>query len=186
MPLLRRELLALVGLALPIVTSCEPADRREPGDLPYSFLSGKLGELGDDVDAARAELGADRSKALAHLDALSGRLRRLDEYYLPMLEARHQIARAAYHAASSPASARSALDSAAAVLNEIAGAHGPHLQAEMREPLELIGHARTALESGRVEDAQGSLDRLDRHLEAMFFRGDLVLEGSELRSPEPR
>lgn len=108
------------------------------------------------------------------------RLQQLAGYYLPVLAAREQAGRAARVAASDPQAARAAMDSTETLLRGIGRAHGRHFEAEFRESLEWIADARTALDDDGREEARRVLGRLEQQLESIFFRGGIVLEGSEL------
>lgn len=159
------------------------------GGIPVSFLQDRIREVLLDLERAEAALPESAGEASAGLDDARLDLRRLDEYYLPLLAARRQVGRAARSADSDAGAARAAVDSAASALTGIVRAHGRHLEGEMRGPLQRLQDARTALEAGNASEARRILERLHEHLRSIFFRGDLVLEGSELdprraRNPE--
>ena len=179
--MLRR--IALAGLlclvTLPLV-ACDRAARDGPDEITVGHLQEKVREALGDVRRARSDLPEATDEAAASLAAAELRLRRLDEYYLPLVAARQQVAAALASAEDRPGAARSAVDSAEAVLMGIVRGHGPHLETEMREPLEWTADARAALEAGDAEEARAVLRRLEEHLSSIFFRGNLVLEDSEL------
>lgn len=174
----RRALAVTTGLLL--LLSCRAPDGGRPSGLPAGFLGERMGEILQDVEEARATLDADPAASSDRLEDAALGLRRLREYYLPLLAAHDQLARARDVAAASPGRASSHLDSAEVLLGGIGRAHGPHLQNEMQEPVARIEAARSALGAGDVEEARETLARLVHHLESIFYRGDLVLEGSEL------
>lgn len=175
--------LALAGTALVLVTvlACQQPPTRDPGStVPVAFLQQRVGRALEDLDGARASLYLDSTEVSERLAGAHLQLLRLDEYYLPLLAAREQVARARSTVASRSDDARSAVDSAEAVLLGIVRGHGRHLQGEMREPLERLEDVRTALAAGNTEEARELLRRLESHLESIFFRGELVLQESEL------
>lgn len=170
-------LLCLIGL---LVLSCRYSVPEDGGDIPVSFLQDRLREVVADLEQARGGLPESAAEASGRLEDARLELRRLDEYYLPLLAARQQVGRAARSVTSDEGTARSAVDSAETVLRGIVRAHGRHLEREMRGPLERLQDSRTALEAGDVGEARRILDSLHHQLRLMFFRGDLVLQGSEL------
>lgn len=175
----RAAVLCLFGLA---VAGCQLPDRDPSSDLPVSFLQERISAALADVEAARSAVPDDTAEASARLEASRLTLRRLDEYYLPLLAARRQVERARASLGADEAATRSAVDSAEAVLLEIVGTHGRHLEREMRGSLERLEDVRTALAADEVAEARRILERLSHHLESIFFRGELVLQGSELDS----
>lgn len=176
-------------IALPFtfaLVACEPDLAGGAGEPPYSFLEGRVEEALGHVEDARAALGSDRAPdAIAPLEDASVGLRKLLGYYLPLLDARLQVGRALDLSTTSRGAGRAAIDSARTTLEGIATSHGEHLTREMQEPLARLEEAWTTLESGQPEEARGILRRLFRQLEVLYFRGELVLEGSELDSPAP-
>lgn len=170
-------LLCLLGLAM---VGCQLPDRDRGSDLPVSFLQERIQAALADVESARAAVSADPAEASERLEASRLTLRRLDEYHLPLLVARQQVERARASLGGDEATARSAVDSAEAVLMEIVRTHGRHLEDELRGSLERLEDVRMALAADEVEEARQILEKLGHHLESIFYRGDLVLEGSEL------
>lgn len=167
-----------------VVSACETQPVTSSADLPYSLLGDRVGVALGHVEDARTELDAARApEAAERLADASASLRQVLDYYLPLIEARARVRRAAELAVTTPTASRAAIDTAHAVLDAVATGHGEHLALEMREPLARLEDARTALESERGEDARRILDRLGQQLEVLYFRGGLVLEGSELDAP---
>lgn len=169
-----------LALILGAPLSCEAPAGDATADVPVSFLQERLREALDDIERARATLSEDLAGASARLDDSRLKLRRLDEYYLPLLAARQQVGAALRAVDSENGPAGAAVDSAEAVLLDIVRGHGRHLEGEMREPLERLADARTALAAGDAAEARRVLRKLRAQLESIFFRGDLVLHGSEL------
>jgi len=162
----------------------EPTAR--PPEVPYAFLSARVEEALRDVEEARSTLVADSAPdAAGRLDRVAVTLGQVIDYYLPLLEARGQVSRARTLVAASPATSRAAIDSAATFITAISTGHAERVAAEMREPLARLDEARTALDARRIEEARRVLDRLDQQLELLYFRGEIVLEGSEVDSPPP-
>lgn len=171
----------LAGCALAALVGCQEPVADVAGEpVPVSFLQERLRRAIGHLDAARATRPGDSAGASARLADARLLLRRLDEYYLPLLAARDQVARALESADSGESAALPAVDSAEAVLLGIVRGHGPHLQDEMREPLERVEDIRTALAAGNAEETRQLLLRLHHHIESIFFRGELVLQESEL------
>jgi hypothetical protein len=179
--MLRREhlpaLLCLFGLAM---AGCQPTGGDRVGDLPVPFLQERVEEALADVEAARAAVPDDTAEASARLEASRLKLRLLDEYYLPLLAARQQVEKAAESLGADDTAVRSAVDSTEAILMEMVRTHGRHLEEEMRGSLARLEDVRTALAADDVAEARQILERLGHHLESIFFRGELVLQGSEL------
>lgn len=176
----RRWLVLGLATATLLLSSCDRPGSDGGGWIPVSRLQRQLAGALDRVDRARSALPNDTASAAAELDAVARELRRLREYYLPVIEARHQVHEAELAATRAPQSAEAAVDSAESVLLEIARTHGRHLERELRGPLERLGNARVALTAGEREEARRVLRNLGSHLESIFFRGGIVLEGSEL------
>lgn len=170
-------MVCLIGLA---VISCRAPVTEDGGGVPVSFLQDRVRNVLVDLEQVEAALPVSDDEASARLQDARLGLRRLDEYYLPLLAARQQVGRGARSADSDAGAARAAVDSAASALTGIVRTHGRHLEGEMRGPLERLQDARTALEAGNASEARRILERLHEHLRSIFFRGDLVLEGSEL------
>lgn len=165
--------------------ACRPTDRPGSSELPVAFLQDRVDEVVRDLDRGRDLLEEDPARAASSLASARLRARQLSEYYLPLLAARAQVERALAALAQEISTTRAAVDSAEARLMEIVGRHGRHLETEMREPLGWIEDVRTALAADDPAEARRTLRRLRDHLESIFFRGELVLEGSEL-DPESR
>lgn len=171
--------LRTVALALTAAAgvSCDAPADGTTADVPVSFLQERVQQALDEVERARAALPGDVPEAASRLEGSRLRLRRLNEYYLPLLAARRQVTIALD---ALDAGAGAAVDSAEAVLLGIVRGHGRHLEKEMREPLARLEEVRVALAAGDVEEGRQLLRSLSRQLASMFYRGDLVLEGSEL------
>lgn len=179
--MLKRLAPAGTALVLAGLVGCQQPSTGDPGSaVPVSFLQERVGRALDDLEGARAALPDDTDEVSERLADARLQLRRLDEYYLPLLAAREQVARARSSVASRSGDAGSAVDSAEAVLLGIVRGHGRHLQGEMREPLERLEDVRTALAAGNTGEARELLRRLGSHLESIFFRGEIVLRESEL------
>lgn len=179
----RRLRTVVLALILAPVTACEAPADDTGADVPVAFLQERVREVLDDVERARSALPDDVPEASTRLEDSHLKLRRLDEYYLPLLAARAQVATALGAVDAGDAgdgSAGAAVDSAEAALLGIMRGHGRHLEKEMREPLARLEEVRAALSADDVEEARRLLRSLRHHLESIFFRGDLVLEGSEL------
>lgn len=183
--MLRRERLSgLLCLIVLSVAGCQPSDRDRGSDLPVSFLQERIEAALTDVEAARAAVPADPAEASDRLAASRLKLRQLDEYYLPLLAARQRVERALESLGTEDTATRSSVDSAEALLMGIVRAHGRHLEGELRGSLEQLESVRTALAADDVEYARQVLEELSAHLESIFYRGDLVLHGSELESED--
>lgn len=179
--MLNRRLHSVVlALTVAAATACEAPADDSGADVPVSFLQERVREVLGDVERARSALPEEASEASSGLEASHLKLRRLDEYYLPLLAARERVAAALVAVDAGDGSAGAAVDSAEAALLGIVRGHGRHLEKEMREPLARLEEVRTALSADDVERARRLLRGLRRHLESIFFRGDLVLEDSEL------
>jgi len=183
--MIARGRVARFGLPLTLtLIACQPAPATDAGEPPYSFLESRVEAALRHVEDARVALGSDRAaEATSPLEAASVGLRKVQGYYLPLLEARFHVGRAMELSTTSPDDGRAAIESARMTLDGVATSHGEHLAREMQEPLAKLDEARTRLESGEGEEARGILRRLYEQLEVLFFRGELVLEGSELDSP---
>lgn len=180
---MRPRHLRTLALAVAVAgfTACEaPTDGGTTADVPVAFLQERVQEALDDVERARDALPEEAPEMASTLEASHLRLRRLNEYYLPLLAARHQTTLALDAADSGEGAAGAALDSAESVLLAIVRGHGRHLEGEMREPLGRLEDARTALAARDTAEARRILGSLVRRLESLFFRGELVLEGSDL------
>lgn len=180
-----RLLPIIVTCAAVLAAACGPADRGDPGTQPYGFLSARLEEAFRKIEEARRDPGAVDPDLAQRLQDASRSVRRVLEYYLPVLDARLQTDRARYLAVTDAAAARNAIDSARTILLVVAETHGRHLQEEMREPLERLESARTMLGSGETDDARELLGELSHRLELLFFRGEIVLSGSVLDPDAP-
>ncbi len=176
----RRLRTFVLALVLTAVTACAAPADDTAADVPVTFLQERVREVLDDVERARSALPEDVPEASSGLEASHLKLRRLDEYYLPLLAAREQVATALGAMDAGDGSAGAAVDSAEAALLGIVRGHGRHLEKEMREPLARLEEVRAAQSADDVEEARRLLRSLRHHLESIFFRGDLVLEGSEL------
>lgn len=175
-PLAARTLVPLLLAAL----ACQPPDSEGPSELPVAFLQDRVGEIVTDLDRSRALLEEDPARAVSSLESARLRVRQLSEYYLPLLAARRELERALGTVEEGERATRGAVDSVETVLMDIVRGHGRHLETEMREPLGRIEDVRTALAAGDVAEARRTLRRLRDHLESIFFRGELLLRGSEL------
>lgn len=172
--------LLLAGTAF---ASCDAPAERSTGNVRVSFLRERVEEIVRDVERARQALGEDVTATSSALEDSHRKLRRLNEYYLPLLTARQHVMGAldALEAGDGRADrADSAVDSAEAALLEIVRGHGRHLEKEMGGPLAGLERARTALAADDAEEARRILRGLDAHLESIFYRGNLVLQDSEL------
>lgn len=179
----RAAQVSLLALVLATATSCDMAGDRAPSsEIPVAALQERVRQSLADLDRARAALPSDPEAAASHLERSSLELRRLDEYYLPLLAAREQVVAAVDALGRDAAGAGAAVDSAEALLLGIIRGHGRHLEREMRGPLERLEDARAALAAGDVEEARRVLADLRDHLSSIFHRGGLVLQGSELEA----
>lgn len=169
-----------IGLAMLPLVSCDTTSRDTAADVPVSLLRERVRTALADVDRARAVLESDPDEAASRLTDARLTLRRLDEYYLPLLEAREQVSTALDALDSEQGAVASAVDSAEAALLGIVRGHGRHLEGEMRQPLQRLEDVRTALTASDTAEARRVLRKLGLQLESIFFRGELVLEGSEL------
>lgn len=171
-----------IALLLAVVasSSCEAPADRSTGGVRVSFLQERVGEIVRDVERARETLREDVTAASSALEDSHWKLRRLDEYYLPLLSARQHVTSALGALDGPNGRAATAVDSAEAALLEIVRGHGRHLEKELGRPLAVLERARTALTADDVDEARRILRGLDAHLESIFYRGNLVLEGSEL------
>lgn len=177
----RRHIAIAVALTMTAVTSCEAPGPSGTSDMPVSsFLQERVREVLDDVERARATLPEDAPEAASALENSHQKLRRLSEYYLPLLAARQQVSTALAAVNAGNGSAGSVVDSAEAALLGIVRGHGQHLEGEMRGPLARIEDVRTALAAEDLEEASRLLEGLGHRLESLFFRGELVLRGSQL------
>lgn len=185
--MIARGRVSMIALPLTLaLVACEPDFATGAGEPPYSFLESRVEEALGHVEDARAALASDRAPdAIAPLEDASVGLRKLLGYYLPLLQTRLQVGRALELSTTSRSAGRAAMEAARTTLEGIATSHGEHLAREMQEPLARLEEAWTMLESGQPEEARGVLRRLFQQLEVLYFRGELVLEGSELDSPSP-
>lgn len=189
----RRPMIAFAFSFAAVLSGCESEPPASPPQVPYTFLANRVEEALQDLEDARSTMGGDAApdaaerleNASVRLENASLRLRRVLDYYIPLLEARFQVARALELVAASAESSRAAIDSAGAIFEGISTARGERLAREMREPLARLDEARTALGQGRIDEARRVLGRLGEQLELLYFRGELVLEGSELDSLAP-
>lgn len=172
---------AVAVLAALLLAGCQGERRSARAEVPVSFLGGRAEATLASVEAARsAHREGDTARVTSELADASKELRRLVGYFLPLLEARDRVAGAAGAVASSDVeTAVAALDAAEAILLDVVRSHGPPLERKLRGPLERIEDARVAIEAGELGDARGVLDRLTQQLESLFYRGELVLEGSD-------
>lgn len=177
--------IALILAVLGCRSDFDPATG--PGEMGYGFLQSHVEEALRHVEDARAAVGGARpAESEAPLEEASVGLRKVLAYYLPLLEVRFRVARAMDIAATRPAAGSVAVDSARAIVETLASSHGEQLGREMQETLARFEEARTALDSDRPREARQILRRLDEQLELLYFRGEIVLEGSDLDSPPPK
>lgn len=173
---------AVVMLTVGALISCEaPAGGTTP-DVPVDFLQDRVQEVLDDIERARTTLTKEDTEASSRLQEATLELRRLNEYYLPLLAAREQVSVALGAVDARDNSASAAVDSAEAVLLGIVRGHGRHLEMEMRGPLERLEDVRAALAADDGAEAREVLVSIGHQLESIFFRGEIVLEGSDLDS----
>lgn len=176
----RRLHAAVVMLTVGALVSCEaPAGRTTP-DVPVDFLQDRVQGVLDDIERVRTTLTEGDTEASSRMQEATLELRRLNEYYLPLLAARGQVSVALGGVDARDNSASAAVDSAEAVLLKIVQGHGRHLEMEMRGPLERLEDVRAALAADDVEEAREVLVNLGNQLESIFYRGEIVLEGSDL------
>lgn len=181
-PRFRGVLLVPVVLA---AVSCEPSVPEGSTEFPASALKERVREALDDVRRARSALPSDREEVDRRLSAAELELRSLDEFYLPLLAARYRVSAALASLGEGDGSPTPAVDSAESLLMGIVRGHGRHLEREMRGPLERLADVRAALSAGDTAEARRVLTELRDHLASAFFRGGLVLEGSELDPDAP-
>lgn len=190
---LRRQSIALAFPLAAVLSGCESEPPTTPPQVPYAFLASRVEASLEEVEAARSAMGGEGAREVTpeapevaeRLARASAGLRRVLDYFIPVLEARFQVGRALELAVASPGASRTAIDSAGTIVGKISAGYGERLAREMREPLARLDEARTALEAGRTDEARRVLGRLGEQLELLYFRGELVLEGSELDSPSP-
>lgn len=154
---------------------------RQPGWTPVleqtstEFLGVETGRTREHLEAARAVLGEDPAAADAELAAAERSLRRLEAYYLPLLEARERATNAyRYFELGETELTGRQLDLVEAILLRMAEGLGEPVTAELEPPLEIIADARAAL-TGAPEQVPGLLESLAVRLHEMALKGDLVL-----------
>jgi hypothetical protein len=121
---------------------------------------------------ADASLPPEGAEALARAEE---RVKRLTEYYAPLLDA-HECAYRAYRFYYlEPTRVEGELARVETILKEVARDGGPALESEISEAEVLLAEARAALESDSGATPE-RLDALARRLSFMLLKGELILE----------
>jgi hypothetical protein len=179
----RGALAAIVWVA--VLSGCGPGPERAPelvGEFPLAPVQTELDRARASLQAARRRLGSVSSDAADELEAAERSLRRIDAYYLPLLEAESRALMAErFQLSGNRAAIGEELDGIERLLLEVAHAGGASLARETEVPLEAVADARAILDTdpGRAGRA---LRELVVRLDEMVNRGELVLRGTELGS----
>jgi hypothetical protein len=141
-----------------------------------SFLESEVERVLGAIREAREALPSRGEDARGSLDRAEASLLRLQDYYLPLLEARLRASNA--HQLAASGDLRRAEDELADIekaLLTVARTGGTEMGREVRDPLDLLEEARLALTESSPE-APARLETLADRLELMLLKGDLVLE----------
>lgn len=128
----------------------------------------------DEVRAARRSSETEKAERDEHLQRAESHLRKLTEYYLPLLDARDRAYEAYRLYYLRPAAVGAELTRIEEILRSIAEARGSRVEASMVDALELVTEARTEI---AVDSASASkhLQNLARRLSYMLLKGELIL-----------
>ncbi|HSF19745.1 MAG TPA: hypothetical protein VLK65_29760 [Vicinamibacteria bacterium] len=126
----------------------------------------------NDVRAARASMAVlDRDRHLQHAEAS---LERLNEYYLPLLDAKDRAYQACRLYYADPGSVGRELEEIEKLLTSIITARGRRVEASMEPAFELLTEARVSMDAGSSA-APKHLHDLARRLSYMLLKGELIL-----------
>jgi tetratricopeptide (TPR) repeat protein len=132
------------------------------------------------VEAARALLDTDPQAAELSLKEAEQALKHLQEFFLPLHQAREHAYNAyRYFVLGEIARAEAELNHAEALLEAIAESRDGQRLREMEPPLEILEDARTAL---KIDDKEAAelLQILANHLNNMVIKGGLVIHQEPL------
>jgi hypothetical protein len=163
---------------------CNPEIDWTPGpeETTTSFLATEVEEAQAALDEAQQDVVTDPEAAAESLARARSALVRLQDYYLPLLEARARAHNALLWYRHGEADR--VLDELAAIESvflAVSDRHDAQLSRELDAPLEMVVGASAAVRAGRA-DAAELIERLASRTNQMLLKGGLVLGGSALES----
>jgi hypothetical protein len=163
--------------------SCSEPPTEKNAVQPLEPLS--LDFLRQETDDALKQLEAIKSQksvpaaVTSAVDQSEERLRRLNEYYVPMLEARqHALGAELYWQAGETEKAAVELDGVEKTLVAVSQHFGEPVESSLRETVDAVTDARLALGPGAV-DVAARMRRVTNLLGERLLKGRVVLSGEE-------
>lgn len=165
---IRRVLLAAL-----LLSSCVSREGVPVSEEPTAVaLQPIAADVLDEVLAARRS--AETAERDRHLELAESGLRKLNEYYLPLLDAKDRAYEAYRLYYLNPQAIIAELAEIERSLTSIASARGRHVEASIVPALELVAEARAAVDVGSPT-APKHLHDLARRLSYMLLKGELIL-----------
>lgn len=167
------NLAGVLCLVAVLLSSCAPRESVPVSEEPTAVALQPIAAAAlDHVLAARSSAATPERDR--HLERAESGLRKLNEYYLPLLDAKDRAYEAYRLYYLDPRAVGSELDEIEKILGSIANARGPQVEASMVPALELVTEARAATDAG-LPSASKHLHDLARRLSYMLLKGELIL-----------